>query len=128
MMMFCGKRPSNRIYYLEYLASTFARKKMGRQKWNKEKMERLITDFESSGMTVKEFCIQEGLSKSTFEYWRRKLKRNQAAKSSGFQQILPVRQLPSEQIRLLGPNGITIELPVGYPSKDLLKIIRSISC
>lgn len=33
---------------------------------------RLITEFEQSHLTQKEFCAQQGVSLSTFQYWRYK--------------------------------------------------------
>lgn len=93
-------------------------------------MEVLISRFDGGEKTLKEFCREEGISKSTFEYWRRKL-RAKPSVSSGFQQILPASNLSRqgrEQIRLSLSKGMILELPVDYPAKELLKILRGLSC
>lgn len=91
-------------------------------------MELLISRHESSGMTLKDFCKVEEVSKSTFEYWRRKLRVKSEEKATGFQQIMPFKKELTGQIRLLTSTGITIEFPSTYPAVDLLKIIDGISC
>ncbi len=91
-------------------------------------MEILISRFERGEKTLKEFCRVEGISKSTFEYWRRKLRTKSSEPQSSFQQILPPSTKPLAQIRVLLSKGLTLELPSDYPAKELLKLLRGLSC
>ena len=75
-----------------------------------EKMFALLDRYVQSGLTQKEFCVQEGVSLAKFGYWRRRWKaaQNNPLSQSGF---LPLsfEGAPSACV-LIYPNGLRLEL------------------
>lgn len=45
--------------------------------------ERLYQECHASGLNVKDFCANQGLSPSTFYYWKKKLQNQEAGKTPG---------------------------------------------
>ena len=84
--------------------------------------ERLVR-FESSGLSVKEFCSQEAVSEPSFYQWRKKLagrrrKRRPTAKSV-FQ---PVRVAPAAGVlSIVFPGGARLEAPAD--NLDLARLV-----
>jgi len=65
--------------------------------------EELIGQFERSGLSRQRFCAEASLSVSSFDYWRRKLRREQSSAVPGF------IELPS----MATGSGWDIELELG---------------
>jgi hypothetical protein len=95
------------------------------------KYRELIRLQEDSGLTVREFCSNEGISYSTFYYWRKKLrnqknngdfiplvvKSNESALSNGYHQNHNTQRIQSRQVtddpvwlELVYPNGTTLRV------------------
>ena len=72
--------------------------------------EEIVTRQESSGLSQAAFCEREGLARTTFERWRRKL-RGPATESVEFIDLTPAVHGPSAawelEIRL--PGGISLQ-------------------
>ena len=49
---------------------------------NREKWERVLAEFESSGRSKSAFCREKGIALPTFYYWWRKIKRGGQSKES----------------------------------------------
>jgi hypothetical protein len=98
-----------------------------------EDMERMLTEYEQSGITKRQYCEQQGLPLSTFDYhWQRRRKKQQLAASE--QQLVKV-QLESEHsgfdakktangFTLVLAKGRRIELDWHYSEQDLARLIR----
>lgn len=65
--------------------------------------EELIGKFERSGLSRQRFCTEASIPVSSFDYWRRKLRRERAALAPGF------LELPS----ISYPSGWDVELELG---------------
>lgn len=65
--------------------------------------EALIERFEGSGLSRQRFCSEAGLSVSSFDYWRRKLRGERSAARPGF------IELPS----IAADSGWDVELELG---------------
>jgi len=90
-----------------------------------------LARFQDSGMSVAEFCKQEGVSVASFYQWRRKLaERDESGRQvvtqasaqspigSGFQAVQVLSAVSAATIRL--PNGVEIELGSDLRAFDLL--------
>lgn len=87
--------------------------------------ERLLR-FPTAGLTVKEFCRQEGISTPAFYAWRKRLGSRPAAKSGSRPpapafQALQVIATPTATLTVQFPSGIRIDLPA-----DQTQAIRTV--
>lgn len=98
-----------------------------------EWQERLKNQKES-GLSLEVFCLQEGISKSTFYRWTRALKdgipepmleeqadREQAESGGGH--FLPVT-IKASPVEVELPNGTKLRLPLGVGQAVLIEVIR----
>jgi hypothetical protein len=87
---------------------------------------------EESGLSIDVFCLQEGISKSTFHRWVRQLRdgipesiaaeaREQAEPSE--LAFLPV-SLKASPVEIQLPNGGVVRLPLAVGQTVLLEVIR----
>lgn len=65
----------------------------------------LIAQYRQSGLGMKAFCEQEGLTLRTFENWYRRVRRSETGKGQ-FVEVTPPRVLAS-------PWAVEIEFPSG---------------
>jgi hypothetical protein len=65
----------------------------------------IIAQYRQSGMGMKEFCTQEGLTLRTFEEWYRRVRRSETKKGQ-FVEVKPV-VVPAS------PWAVEVELPTG---------------
>ena len=65
--------------------------------------------YQVSGLSVQSYCDRERLTKSTFDYWKTRFKREVPSESAGFVAITPAGAA-SSVTRL---EGVTIELRGG---------------
>ncbi len=79
-----------------------------RQEW----IERL-TRFDSSGMTVLDFCRAEAIASQSFYYWKRKLAAPADAPACAVPDFLPVRLASAPTVEIVLPNGATLRLSPG---------------
>lgn len=80
--------------------------------------------FESSHVSLADFCQAEAITASAFYYWRRKLSqpatRNEHVEPSGKSSFLPVQVAAAGQVEFAFPNGTMMRLPAG--DLQLLKL------
>ncbi len=99
-----------------------------------EWQERLKNQKES-GLSLEVFCLQEGVSKSTFYRWTRMLKdgipkamveedaeREQAESGEGH--FLPV-SIKASPVEVELPNGAKLRLPIGVGQVVIVEVIRA---
>lgn len=95
---------------------------------------RRLESYKVSGLSVDVFCLQEGVSRSTFYRWVDQLKdgipESLLAEESARQQaeaspatFLPV-SLKASPIELQLPNGGVVRLPLGIGQAALVEVIR----
>ena len=75
-----------------------------------------LARFEESGLTVVDFCLEEGVSTASFYDWRKRLAASRSetvaidGDSSGF---AAVRLFGSTRVLALLPGGTRLEIPSG---------------
>jgi len=82
-------------------------------------------NWKSSGVTIAEYCRQAGLPKSSFGYWRTKLRRINTP--AGFVEVKLKDSAVGSQIRITLPNRIEISAPSGTDARYLSDLVGSIS-
>lgn len=95
-----------------------------------------LESFQSSGLTIDVFCLKEGVSKSTFQRWRDRLRdgipasmleeqaardRAESAEATAF---VPI-SLKASPVEIELPNGGIIRLPLGVGQVVLVEVIRA---
>lgn len=95
-----------------------------------------IESHKASGLTVDEFCLREGVSRSTFYRWLDRLKdgipeplkteetvREQA--ESGQAAFVPI-SLKASPVEIELPNGGVVRLPLSVGQVVLVEVIRAV--
>ena len=99
--------------------------------------ERLVSDFDQSGLRRKEFCAVHGLSVHTLDAWRRRI-----AESGSDEKIVPVEIVEgraaglapkqagnvgrSGQFRVVLADGVRIEIEHGFDAPELRRLIAAL--
>jgi transposase-like protein len=68
--------------------------------------------FKSSGMSVTQFCRDEGVSVPSFYQWRKRLAREPGGKDAPL--FVPVHVTQSAAVEIRLPNGTRISVPPGH--------------
>jgi hypothetical protein len=95
-----------------------------------------LEDYKASGLEVEVFCLQEGVSRTTFYKWAGRLKdgipesmvtektaRERA--DSGKAAFVPI-SLKASPVEIELPNGGIVRLPLGVGRAVLVEVIRAV--
>mgnify|MGYP002623624138 CR=1 FL=1 len=99
--------------------------RLTKQQSSRETRAAVVADYESSGLTRRDFSLRAGISINTLDSWRRKV-REQASP-----RIVPVRIASPEPggsigagFRLSLPNGMYVEGGWDFPEQGLARLLR----
>ena len=95
-----------------------------------------LANRQASGLSVEEFCIAEGVSKSTFYRWAQRLRDGvpDSVREEGTiptlaelaePKFLPV-SLTASPVEIKLPNGGSVRLPIGVGEAVLVKVIEAV--
>jgi len=95
-----------------------------------------LDSFKASGLSIDEFCLQEGVSRSTYYRWVDQLKEgipepmvaDEAAREkaeSGEAAFVPIT-LKASPVEIELPNGGVVRLPLGVGQVVLVEVIRAV--
>ncbi len=95
-----------------------------------------LESHKDSGLSIEVFCLQQGVSKSTFYRWARQLrdgipdilKEEQAEREkaeTGEAVFLPIT-LKASPVEIELPNGGVVRLPLGVGQAVLVEVIRAV--
>jgi transposase-like protein len=95
-----------------------------------------LESFRESGLSVEVFCLQQGVSKSTFFRWAKQLREGipeplmaeeEAGKEaeSGDAVFMPIT-LKASPVEIELPNGGVVRLPLGVGQAVLVEVIRAV--
>ncbi len=95
-----------------------------------------LDSFKASGLSIDEFCLQEGVSRSTYYRWVDQLKdgvpesmvTQEVAREkaeSGEAAFVPIT-LKASPVEIELPNGGVVRLPLGVGQVVLVEVIRTV--
>ncbi len=95
-----------------------------------------LKNYRASGLEIEVFCLQEGVSRTTFYKWARRLKdvipesmvAEKAAREraeSGEAVFAPI-SLKASPVEIELPNGGIVRLPLGVGQAVLVEVIRAV--
>jgi transposase-like protein len=96
-----------------------------------------LTSREASGLSIDEFCVDEGVSRTTFYRWVQRLKEGipEAVKEEGatltLAEIAEPKFLPisvtASPVEIELPNGGLVRLPVGVGQAVIVDVIQAVT-
>ena len=104
-----------------------ARRKLSRTEWKK-----VIRDWEGSGLSQKEYCKRNDLSRHTFSWWKWQLsKRPPRGRPPAFVEVaVPeaeverVRTVCTEALEVQVRNGVVVRIPRGFDENTLVRFMN----
>ena len=94
---------------------------MQRQQRDKSKMFGAIGRWQSSGVSQIQFCVQEGIPKSTFYYWYVKYKKEKGRPATiekgDHEKFIPVKVAQANDNKISTDNWIEVSFPNGGTDK-----------
>ena len=95
-----------------------------------------LDSFKASGLSIDEFCLQEGVSRSTFYRWVDRLKdgvpESMVAEKAAWEKVesgeaafVPIT-LKASPVEIELPNGGVVRLPLGVGQVVLVEVIRAV--
>ena len=95
-----------------------------------------LESFKASGLSIDEFCLQEGVSRSTYYRWVEQLKdgipepmvaqkADREKAESGQAAFVPIT-LKASPVEIDLPNGGVVRLPLGVGQVVLVEVIRAV--
>ena len=94
-----------------------------RNEYRKQQWAQIILECQSSGLSNKEYCRQQGISEKTYYYWQRKL-RSEAGE--GIPQIVEVEPPGIEDKVYIRFRGAELALPAGTDVEAIAAVLRSL--
>ena len=96
-----------------------------------------LSNREASGLSIDEFCVDEGVSRTTFYRWVQRLKEGipEAVKEEGATltladitepKFLPV-SVTASPVEIELPNGGLVRLPVGVGQAVIVDVIQAVT-
>ena len=93
---------------------------------SREEAERLVGEFEQSGMTRKAFCIERGIAAHTLDYYRQ---RHGSKAGATTPQLLPVELIEAGHVsplRVELANGRRIVVERGFDAVLLQRVVQAL--
>jgi hypothetical protein len=99
---------------------------MGQETERSEEMRRVLEEYESSGLSRREFCGQRQIPLTTFDYWRREhaVKARKQGRQPRMVRVEVATGGATGQFTLSLPNGRRIESSWRFAEVELARLIR----
>ena len=94
-----------------------------RNEYRKKQWAQIILECQSSGLSNKEYCRQQGISEKTYYYWLRKLR---SEVGEGIPQIVEVEPPGIEDKVYIRFRGAELALPAGTDVEAIAAVLRSL--
>jgi transposase-like protein len=105
-----------------------------RRNWSAEQRTQWLEQFERSGRSVREFCEENGLSKTTLSHWRRRAKkdaREVGRKGSPLVEVsraqLSAVVVPGAAVRVSLAIGLEMHVSEGTDATWLGAVVRALT-
>ena len=99
---------------------------MGKETERSAEMRRVLEEYESSGLTRREFCQRRGIALTTFDYWRREhaMKPQKQARRPRMVAVAVANAEAGPNFTLSLANGRRIECSWRFADAELARLIR----
>ena len=100
-----------------------------RRDTKKDYWQQQISNWKTSGLSQKEFCLRQALALSTFSYWKRRIEKPEAEKIKFYPLSIPPSSVPSVDSGLLlfiGKKRFAIEVKEEFSPAVLKKLILAL--
>lgn len=99
---------------------------MGKATERSSEMRRVLDEWETSGLSRREFCQQRGIAVTTLDYWRREhaVKRRKQARGPRMVAVKVKNVEPAPHFTLSLANGRRIECSWRFADVELARLIR----
>ena len=88
-----------------------------------EEIAAMMTGYEQSGLTRREYCGQRGIPLSTLDYYRQRRKKK--ARNPGLVAVkIVASEQPSSPLAVILRNGRRIEVGRGFAEAELARLLR----
>ena len=94
-----------------------------RNEYRRQQWTQIIRECQSSGLSNKEYCRQQGRPEKTYYYWLRKLR---SAAAEGIPQIVEVEPPAEEDKVYIRFRGAELTLPAGTDVEAIAAVLRSL--
>ena len=95
-----------------------------RNEYRKQQWRQIIRECQSSGLSNKEYCRQQGISEKSYYYWLRKLR---SAAAESIPQIVEVEPPSAEEDKVyIRFRGAELALPAGTDVDAIAAVLRSL--
>lgn len=111
--------------------------------WTLDYFKLLYKEYTTCGVSVRDFCREQGIQENRFYYWIKKLKSQTVSTLESPREFIPIspsavncltrtsiesskeeaRPFKAEDIKITYPNGVTLQLEAGYDLEILKQLI-----
>ena len=90
----------------------------------RDKWPEIISEQNTSGLSVSAYCRQKGINEKTFYNWRKKLGNPQESKPEGFIQIKATERVLGKMLSIQTPGGYRLEVESGVDKSYVQSILE----
>jgi transposase-like protein len=83
-----------------------------------------VAGHKKSGLSVRAFCVQRGLSEPSFYAWRRELGQRGRAPKTPAATFVPVQVVADSLVEVVLPSGVVVRVP---PAADATTVARLVA-
>ncbi len=101
-----------------------------RIRWSRSKVRSLEALRRRSGLSIQAFCLEEGVPRSSFDYWRRRLREDDASSREGSSfvefEVSGAEEAESGsdcEYELLLANGISVRVGSGFNATEVRELV-----
>ena len=86
--------------------------------------------WQDSGVSAAAFCRARGLEYSQFVYWQRVLRASMVDEPRSLVPVVVQSSTPMHAmaLELSLPHGVQVRVPLGFPSDEVIALVRGLSC
>ena len=90
----------------------------------REQWRRRMARFEGAGLSVVEFCLQEGISTPSFYQWRKRLAQEGGDEIGSPSSFRPVRLVGAAEVSVELPGGTRLRIPAA--DRQALEVVLGV--
>ena len=93
--------------------------------WHEEEARFALAEWEASGLSLREFALTHGIHQAKLQRWRRRLFEQEPVR---FLDLVPAPVIRSAEPFRLHLGQLVVEVPPGFQSGDLARLLEALEC